>query len=108
MPGRRIPGPAPSRAPPRGNPEAVSVGHASPFSHARWKLLEVLAMFTLILGCSLALMIMPSGEKEDAAARKAIAKVLDDQVVAWNKGDLKAFMAGYWKSPDLTFYSGNT
>jgi beta-aspartyl-peptidase (threonine type) len=37
----------------------------------------------------------------------AIRKVLDDQVVAWNKGDLKTFMAGYWESPKLSFYSGS-
>jgi beta-aspartyl-peptidase (threonine type) len=39
-------------------------------------------------------------------AAKAIRKLLDDQVVAWNKGDLEGFMAGYWKSDDLTFFSG--
>jgi beta-aspartyl-peptidase (threonine type) len=42
---------------------------------------------------------------EDPEA-KAIQKVLDDQVAAWNKGDLEGFMAGYWKSEDLTFFSG--
>jgi uncharacterized protein (TIGR02246 family) len=36
----------------------------------------------------------------------AVRKVLDDQVAAWNSGDLEAFMAGYWNSDDLTFYSG--
>src|SRR5262245_33219553 len=61
-----------------------------------------------ILCCSLVLMTTAAGDGQDDAARKEIAKVLDDQVVAWNKGDLKAFMAGYWRSPDLTFYSGNT
>ena len=35
-----------------------------------------------------------------------IRQVLGDQVTAWNKGDLTGFMAGYWKSKDLTFYSG--
>jgi ketosteroid isomerase-like protein len=40
------------------------------------------------------------------AAKRDIAKVLTDQVVAWNKGDLEAFMEGYWKSPELTFFSG--
>jgi ketosteroid isomerase-like protein len=39
---------------------------------------------------------------------KAIRQVLDDQSAAWNKGDLLGFMAGYWKSDDLSFYSGNT
>ncbi len=37
----------------------------------------------------------------------AVRKVLDDQVGAWNKGDLDAFMAGYWKSAKLSFFSGN-
>lgn len=35
-----------------------------------------------------------------------ILQVIDRQQAAWNRGDLEAFMAGYWKSPDLTFYSG--
>jgi len=42
------------------------------------------------------------------AAEKAIRKVLDDQVAAWNKGDLPGYMGGYWKSPELTFFSGGT
>ena len=36
-----------------------------------------------------------------------IRQVLDSQVAAWNKGDLKGFMAGYWKSEKLTFFSGD-
>ena len=43
---------------------------------------------------------------EDAEAQKAIHAVLDAQTEAWNKGDLEGYMAGYWKSPDLTFFSG--
>ncbi len=39
-------------------------------------------------------------------ARQAIRAVLDAQVKAWNKGDLEGFMAGYWKSDDLSFFSG--
>ncbi len=31
---------------------------------------------------------------------------LSKQVEAWNKGDLDGFMAGYWNSDKLTFYSG--
>ena len=38
----------------------------------------------------------------------AIRKVLDDQVRAWNAHDLRGYMDGYWHSPDLTFYSGDT
>ena len=36
----------------------------------------------------------------------AVRQVLDAQVAAWNRGDLDGFMAGYWSSPDLTFFSG--
>jgi beta-aspartyl-peptidase (threonine type) len=38
----------------------------------------------------------------------AIRAVMDAQVAAWNHHDLEAFMAGYWKSSDLTFFSGAT
>ena len=38
----------------------------------------------------------------------AIRGVLDLQVDAWNRGDLAGYMAGYWNSPDLTFFSGGT
>lgn len=44
----------------------------------------------------------------DTASEKAIRGVLDNQTAAWNRGDLRGFMAGYWNSPELTFYSGNT
>jgi ketosteroid isomerase-like protein len=39
-------------------------------------------------------------------SKKAIREVLDAQQTAWNKGDLKGFMAGYWQSPELTFFGG--
>jgi beta-aspartyl-peptidase (threonine type) len=48
-----------------------------------------------------------SDDSSTADAKKAIQKVLDDQVAAWNRSDLEGFMAGYWKSPKLTFSSGN-
>jgi beta-aspartyl-peptidase (threonine type) len=49
------------------------------------------------------------GQADEAkAAHQAISKVLSDQVDAWNKGDLKAFMAGYMRSEDITFFSGGT
>jgi beta-aspartyl-peptidase (threonine type) len=32
--------------------------------------------------------------------------VLDRQAEAWNRGDLEGYMEGYWKSAQLTFYSG--
>ena len=40
------------------------------------------------------------------AQEKDIRGVLDEQAIAWNKGDLEGFMKGYWNSKGLTFYSG--
>jgi len=37
---------------------------------------------------------------------KAIERVLRTQQAAWNRHDLEGFMAGYWNSPQLTFFSG--
>lgn len=42
-----------------------------------------------------------------SSAENAVRAVLADQVSAWNRGDLAAFMAGYWNDPALTFYSGD-
>ena len=62
---------------------------------------------SLVAGaCWLVLLLPVVGQAP--AAKDAIQKVLDDQVVAWNKGDLNGFMAGYWKSPELSFFSGGT
>ena len=36
----------------------------------------------------------------------AIRQVLQSQVDAWNRHDVEGFMAGYWNSPNLTFFSG--
>jgi len=47
------------------------------------------------------------GGLADEATSKAVQRLLEDQVTAWNQGDLKGFMAGYWNSPELSFYSGN-
>ena len=38
--------------------------------------------------------------------KRAIERVLRDQENAWNRHDLERFMAGYWNSPDLTFFTG--
>src|SRR5262245_5538641 len=46
-------------------------------------------------------------KKSRDAQTEAVRQVLDSQVAAWNEGDLKGFMAGYWKSEKLTFFSGD-
>ncbi|HRO44467.1 DUF4440 domain-containing protein [Agriterribacter sp.] len=38
-----------------------------------------------------------------SAAEKAILKILDDQTLYWNKGDLNNFVKGYWNNDSLMF-----
>ncbi len=45
--------------------------------------------------------------EEQNADRDAIRMVLNAQQAAWNRGDVDAFLVGYWQSPELTF-SGNS
>jgi len=39
--------------------------------------------------------------------RAAINAVLQAQQAAWNRGDVDAFLVGYWQSPELTFSGSN-
>jgi ketosteroid isomerase-like protein len=47
-----------------------------------------------------------SGRDEKTSA--AVRAVLDAQVAAWNRGDIDAFMEGYWRSPETVFISGDS
>lgn len=50
----------------------------------------------LLLFCSISLHAQSNDEK-------AIRFVLEQQLTAWNNGNLEAFMEGYWKSDSLRF-----
>ncbi len=49
----------------------------------------------------------PKGATTEAD-KSTIEQVLRIQQDAWNRHDLEAFMAGYWNSPQLTFFSRGT
>jgi len=58
----------------------------------------------LALLCSAAVVLAaprsaPTAPSDEAAVRK----VLDDQAVAWNHGDVDAFLTGYWNSEQTVF-----
>lgn len=57
-------------------------------------------LISLVLLCSAGF----SQSKNEAAIRKVMAT----QAAAWNRGDLDAFMFGYWRSDKLAFVSGDT
>jgi len=67
-----------------------------------YKLVSRLATFLILLSLSAAAFAQNSTHD----AQEAIKQVMIQQEAAWNRGDLEGFMAGYWNSPDLTFYSG--
>ena len=41
--------------------------------------------------------------RAEDSPRSAVTAVLNEQQAAWNRGDVDAFMKGYWNSPELTF-----
>ena len=62
----------------------------------------------LLLVFILATMLFASGrtasrEEKTEADREAILAVMAAQQNDWNHGDIRAFMAGYWNSPEVTF-----
>jgi beta-aspartyl-peptidase (threonine type) len=61
----------------------------------------VAALLVFIAACAAA----PPRTGAPAAEVKA---VWPTSVDAWNRGDLDAFMTGYWNSPDLVFFSNKT
>ena len=68
------------------------------------KTFRSLLAISLMTGLSLAQ--TTSGVKVKQNADSEIRAVLDAQVAAWNQGKLEEFMDGYWRSPELTFFSG--
>lgn len=61
--------------------------------------------FSLGIGF-LALFVTMNNISATPDIRASVEQVLLDQQQAWNRHDLEGFMAGYWKSPELTFFSG--
>ena len=54
----------------------------------------------------LALSLTQNNNSTSSDVHTSVERVLLDQQEAWNRHDLEGFMAGYWKSPELTFFSG--
>ena len=67
----------------------------------RWRFSAGTAVICLFLS-----LIPGQANLPTISEKQEVRQVLDAQVAAWNKGDLKGFMTGYWKSDDLSFFSG--
>lgn len=57
--------------------------------------MKQLLLVTLLFSCS---SIFAQSKNE-----KAILRVLEEQNMAWNRGDVEGFMKGYWESDSLMF-----
>lgn len=66
--------------------------------------LRVAVIFLLFVITVVAQQTAQKNSADDGKA--AVEQVLRAQQEAWNRHDLDGFMAGYWNSPELTFFSG--
>ncbi len=64
------------------------------------KYTSLIAAIAILLVASVSSFAKPDTEA-------GIRRVLNEQVAAWNRGDLERFMFGYWKSDRLVFVSGD-
>ena len=64
----------------------------------------LVASATALILTALAYTTLASHATDDRASHQAkISAVLTAQQTAWNRGDIDAFIVGYWESPELTF-----
>jgi ketosteroid isomerase-like protein len=47
-----------------------------------------------------------NSDQSRAEVEEGVKHMLVSQIEAWNHQQLEGFMRGYWRSPDLTFFSG--
>ena len=67
--------------------------------------IAIICVSILLLLSALNSFAQTSKTAAPADPKADIEQVLHTQQDAWNHRDLEAFMAGYWNSPDLTFFS---
>jgi ketosteroid isomerase-like protein len=69
---------------------------------------KVVLVVLPVVYCVMALCANAQSPQRGTAAdnNAALEQVLHTQQDAWNRHDLDGFMAGYWNSAELTFFSG--
>ena len=71
----------------------------------RWVVLGLVLVLLFALGVRTGRQTKAAEGRE--ADRAAITGVLKAQQAAWNRGEVDAFLVGYWHSPELTFSGKN-
>lgn len=59
---------------------------------------------SLITACLLGMLLQAQAQNKEETA---IKQVLEQQAIDWNKGDIAAYMNGYWHSDSLVFIGKN-
>ena len=62
------------------------------------KILCLMALFSFFAAAAVA-----QSDSQKAKVADDIRAVMNEQAVAWNKGDIEGFMRGYWNSDKLVF-----
>jgi len=62
---------------------------------------------TILAALFLLITFSTIGNAQNSKIESDIRAVMNDQVAAWNRGDIEGFMSGYWRSDKLTFVSGS-
>ncbi len=60
----------------------------------------------LIIICAISACQISTSPLDEEAIKETIVSVLDQQVLAWNQGDVEKFLVGYHRSETLRFASG--
>jgi beta-aspartyl-peptidase (threonine type) len=61
-----------------------------------------------VIGVILSMTGVLLSQNPGSGDQKELLQVLSDQQKAWNQGRLDLFMETYWKSEELSYFSGNT
>ena len=57
-------------------------------------------LFTFLMFCAVAAFAQSKNET-------AIRSIMNEQTIAWNRGDIEGFMKGYWENDSLMFIGKN-
>lgn len=75
--------------------------------HLRLRTVLLAAGFAAMLAIFGSVRLLGTPDMGRDADTRAINDVLSAQQAAWNRGDVDAFLVGYWRSPELTFSGSN-
>ena len=65
-------------------------------------------LLVVILPTSISARPVAGQNKKSSSVVASVKAVLDAQVAAWNRGDIEGYMAGYWRSEQTVFVSGDS